>query len=89
MDAQGLYTKKLRKTHFWSDRMFDENAQCIQVEFTVDGKSISHTYYRSIFKYLPEIQDLVKSKSCGLQSGCIAADLKTKKIKSKPSKIKA
>lgn len=89
MDAQGLYNKKLRKTHFWSDRMFDENSQCIQVGFTVNGKSISHSYYRCIFKYLPEIQELVKNKSCGLQSGCIAADLSTKKIKSKPSRIKA
>ncbi len=89
MDAQGLYNKKLRKTHFWSDRMFDQNSQCIQVDFTVNGKSISHCYYRSIFKYLPEIQKLVESKSCGLKSGCIAADLSTKKNKSKASKIKA
>ena len=88
MDAQGLYNKKLRKTHFWSDRMFDENSQCIQVEFTVNNQSIGHAYYRCIFKYLPTIQELVESKSCGLQSGCIAVDLPTKKLKPKSSKIK-
>ena len=89
MDPQGLRDKKLRKSHFWSDRMFDQNSQCIQVDFTVNGKSISHSYYRCIFKYLPTIQDLIMHESCNLQSGCIAVDLQTKKIKSNPSKFKA
>jgi len=81
IDAQGLYNKHLRKTHFWSDRMFDQNSQCIQVKFTVNNKPIGHIYYRYIFKYLPKIQALTKEKSHGLNCCTIDIDLSTKKVK--------
>ena len=76
MDPQGLRSAQKSLKHFWSDRMFDLNDRCVQVEFTVNGKSISHTYYRSIFKYFPKFQKLAEQKSQGIYSGCIAVDLK-------------
>lgn len=76
MDPQGLRGSKIDMKNFWSDRMFDRSDRCIQVEFTVNGKSISHVYYRSIFKYFPIIQRIAQAKSQGIDSGCIAVDLK-------------
>lgn len=67
MDPQGLRNFRFDYKHFWSDRMFDEGSRCIQVDFTVNGKSISHSYYRSVFKYFPSIQELAEKKS----QGCI------------------
>ena len=76
MDPQGLYNQEAGIQNFWSDRMFDENAQCIQINFTVNNQSISHSYYRYIFKYFPTIQKAAEIKSQGLQSGVIAVNLK-------------
>jgi hypothetical protein len=76
MDPQGLRNSKIDIKHIWSDRMFDRSDRCIQVEFTVNGKPISHTYYRSVFKYFPMMQLMVQEKSQGIHSGCIAVDLK-------------
>lgn len=70
MDPQGLLNKKYRKTNFWSDRIFTQTQRCIQINFTVNRKSIGHMYYRSLFKHLPIIQKLI------IESG-------TKKLKSK------
>lgn len=76
MDPQGLHHKEIRHAYFWSDRMFDKDASCIQVNFTVNNKSISHSYYRHIFKYFPIIQYSVELLSQGLESGIITVDLK-------------
>jgi len=84
MDPQGLYTKDLCKKHFWSDRMFDENAQCTQVNFTINKKSIGHVRYRTIFKHFPSIQELIETESKKSNSKLIAIDLpihKKKKVK--------
>lgn len=76
MDPQGLRNANTSIKNFWSDRMFHPQDRCIQVAFTVNGKSISHMYYRSIFKYFPQIQKLTEQKSQGISSGSIAVDLK-------------
>ncbi len=76
MDPQGLRKAKIDIKNLWSDRMFELSDRCIQVEFTVNGKPISHTYYRSVFKYFPVMQLMVQEKSQGIHSGCIAVDLK-------------
>lgn len=76
MDPQGLRDTRKNIKQVWSDRVFDRFDRCIQVEFTVNGQSISHTYYRSIFKYFPKIQHLTEQKSQGIFSGFIAVDLK-------------
>ncbi|AXK60603.1 hypothetical protein [Candidatus Chromulinivorax destructor] len=76
MDPQGLYNKDIRHEYFWSDRMFDKDASCIQINFTVNNKSISHSYYRHIFKYFPIIQKSIENQSQDLQSGIISVDLK-------------
>ncbi len=76
MDPQGFRNPGMSMKHFWSDRMFDIMDHCIQIEFTVNGKPISHTYYRSIFKYFPIIEQMVQEKSQGMNFGCIAIDLK-------------
>ncbi|MBP6869477.1 hypothetical protein KBC04_01175 [Candidatus Babeliales bacterium] len=76
MDPQGLRDSKKSIKNFWSDRMFNLIDRCIQVDFTVNGKSISHSYYRSIFKYFPKMQELAEKKSEGMNSGSIAVDLK-------------
>lgn len=75
MDPQGLRNKKYRKDGFWSNRMFDNQDSCIQVKFTVNNKSISHSYYRCIFKYFAEIEQLIKIKSENINSGSIAINL--------------
>ncbi len=56
MDPQGIWYKSVDKKLFWSDRMFDDNDKCIQINFTVNDKSISHSYYRSILGYFPLIE---------------------------------
>jgi len=76
MDPQGLRNSEISIKHFWSDRMFDLTDRCIQVEFTVNGYPISHTYYRSILKYFPTIQKETQKKSQNMNSGCIEVDLK-------------
>lgn len=76
MDPQGLYNKEAGIQNFWSNRMFNEDAQCIQVNFTVNNKSISHSYYRHVFQYFPLIQESAEKKSQGLQSGIISVNLK-------------
>lgn len=76
MDPQGLRDTNKNIKKIWSDRMFDNSDRCIQVKFTVNGQSISHTYYRSVFKYFPKFQQLAEQKSQGIFSGSIAVDLK-------------
>lgn len=76
IDPQGLYNKKAGKKYFWSDRIFDKDASCIQVEFTVNNKSISHSYFRYVFKYFPIIQKMTEEKSKDLEFGMIAVDVK-------------
>lgn len=88
MDPQGLYTKKIRKTHFWSDRMFDTDSQCIQVNFTVNGKSIGHVQYISIFKYFASIQELIEQQVTKYDSKLISIDLPKKKLKQQAKKLK-
>lgn len=69
MDPQGLRSAKLDFKNIWSDRTFDATDRCIQVEFTVNGRPISHVYYRSILKYFPiierQIQEKTQEMSCG------------------------
>jgi len=72
MDPQGLRSKKLQKHKIWSDRTFNSTDRCVQVEFTVNNKSIAHSYYRRIFKYLPKIQELIEAQSQELASGLIS-----------------
>jgi len=76
MDPQGLRDSKKNIKKIWSDRMFDLSDRCIQCKLTVNGQSISHTYYRFIFKYFPKLQELAEQKSQGIFSGSIAVDLK-------------
>jgi hypothetical protein len=75
IDPQGLRNFPLSIKRFWSDRTFDPTDRCIQIEFTVNGKPISHTYYRAIFKYFPKIQQLTEHKAQGLRSGHISINL--------------
>ncbi len=75
IDPQGLRDKKYTKDSFWSDRMFKPDSSCIQAHFTVNRKSISHIYYRCIFKYFPTIQRLVQEKSSDMHSGMIDINL--------------
>ncbi len=77
MDPQGLYNKKCRKKYFWSNRTFDPQYRCIQANFTVNNKAISHSYYRCIFKHFPKIQTLVEDKSKNLHSTMITINLET------------
>ncbi|MGZ6250433.1 MAG: hypothetical protein ACXWL2_00180 [Candidatus Chromulinivorax sp.] len=74
MDPQGLRSDSINLKKIWSDRTFDDTDRCIQVDFMVNGKSISHTYYRSIFKYFPHIQKMVEKKSENIDSGHISID---------------
>lgn len=76
IDPQGLANKKVRKTHFWSDRVFDDGSKCIQVKFTVNSQSIGHGLYRQLFKYFPSIQSLIEQAAQGLDAGMIAVDFK-------------
>jgi len=76
MDPQGLWDAKIRKNHFWSDRMFASDDRCIQIDFTVNEKPISHSYYRSILKYFPLLQKEAEEKSQGQFFGFISINLK-------------
>ena len=76
MDPQALWNENIGFENFWSDRVFDENSKCIQVNFTVNGKSISHTYYRSLIEDFPLYQELIETKAENLNSGMIAVDFK-------------
>ena len=75
MDPQGIWDKTIDKKFFWSDRMFNDNDRCVQVNFTVNNKSISHSYYRSIFKYFPLIEKEVLASSSDINSGMITINL--------------
>lgn len=74
MDPQGLRNPEAGLKNLWSDRTFDKNSKCIQINFTVNGKSISHTSYRSLFQYFPLIQELIEEKSKNLDSGTISVN---------------
>ncbi|WP_162801733.1 hypothetical protein [Candidatus Chromulinivorax destructor] len=74
IDPQGIVNKKARKAHFWSDRVFDADARCVQVKFTVNSQSIRHTSYRSIFKYFPSIQKLIEQAAQGLDTCMVEVD---------------
>jgi hypothetical protein len=74
IDPQGIFNKKVRRSHFWSDRTFRQDAKCIQVKFTVNSKSISHTSYRPLFKHFPSIQNLIEQAAQGLDAGMIEVD---------------
>jgi hypothetical protein len=75
MDPQGIWNKTIDKKFFWSDRMFDLNDRCVQVDFTVNNKSISHSYYRSIFKYFPIFEKQAIDKSHNMILGKINVNL--------------
>lgn len=75
MDPQGLRDKKCRKRHFWSDRTFNSQSICTQVHLTVNNKSISHSYYRCILKYLPKIQNLVAKELQNIHTKMININL--------------
>lgn len=55
IDIQRLHSDAPTGAPFWSSRTFSESDNVIQVCLKIDGKSISHGYYRSIIKYLPEM----------------------------------
>lgn len=76
IDPQGIVNKKVRKSHFWSDRVFDKDARCVQVKFTVNSQSIRHTSYRSLFKYFPSIQHLIEQAAQGLDTCMVEVDFK-------------
>jgi len=74
MDPQGLRNRNVPKNSFWSERTFHESSRCIQVNFTVNGDSISHSFYNEIFQYFPKIKKIIEEKSNHLQSGTILVD---------------
>ncbi|MBV8661401.1 MAG: hypothetical protein JO129_04620, partial [Candidatus Dependentiae bacterium] len=77
IDPQGLRNRDVTKNKFWSSRTFCKNSRCIQVELTVNGKSIGHAYYNSIFQYFPRIKKMIEKQSMHLNSGgMISIDFK-------------
>lgn len=76
LDPQGLRHRKLTKNHFWSGRTFCENSRSIQVDFTVNGQAINHSYYNLIFQHFPKIKKLIEERSAHLEAGMIAVDFK-------------
>lgn len=77
MDPQGLRDRKLTKQNFWSNRTFCPYARCVQVDFTVNGQAMGHSYYNEIFQYFPKIKKLIEEKSGHLeQGGMITVDFK-------------
>lgn len=76
IDPQGLRHRKLTKNNFWSNRTFAEHARCIQVDFTVAGQAIGHSFYNSIFQYFPRIKKIIEEKSMHLNYGMITVDFK-------------
>lgn len=78
MDPQGLYSDTINFKKLWSDRMFKKTDHCMQINFTVNGKSIAHSYYRYIFKHLTKIQSLTKQQARGKNRGLIAVNLEIK-----------
>lgn len=76
IDPQGLRHRKLTKKHFWSDRTFCEYSRSIQVDFTVNGQAIGHSYYNLLFQYFPKIKKLIEEHSAHLEAGMIAVDFK-------------
>jgi len=75
MDPQGIRNNQCPKNNFWSNRMFNPEHKCIQVNFTVNNTSICHSYYRCIFKYLPTIQKSIEQKVEETQSKIISINL--------------
>jgi len=76
IDPQGLINRKITKNHFWSDRTFCEYARCIQVDFTVNGHPISHSFYNTIFQFFPKIKKIIEKNSEHLEYGMVAVDFK-------------
>lgn len=76
MDPQGLRDSPIDIKHVWSNRMFEPTDRCVQIELTVNGKSISHSYYRYIFKYFPILAQMAREQSDYIDSGFIKVDLK-------------
>lgn len=77
IDPQGLRHRKLTKNRFWSERTFDHSSQCIQVDFTVNGQAITHSYYHYIFHFFPKIQKTIEEKAMHLDTGgIISVDFK-------------
>ncbi len=74
IDPQGLKNRHIPKNSFWSERTFHESSRCIQVDFTVNGDSIGHSFYNEIFQYFPKIKKIIEEKSQNIQSGMIAVD---------------
>jgi hypothetical protein len=74
MDPQGLRNRNIPKNSFWSERTFHESSRCIQVDFTVNGDAISHSFYNEIFQYFPKIKKIIEEKSKHFQSGMITVD---------------
>lgn len=73
IDPQGI---KNKNANFWSGRMFDENAPCVQVDFSVNGKTFAHDYYNQLFQFFPKIKKLIEHKSAGIEIGTISVNFK-------------
>lgn len=69
LDPQGLRHRKLGKNNFWSKRTFHQQARCIQIDFTVNGKPISHAYYHHLFQLFPKIKSMIEEKTSDISSG--------------------
>ena len=77
IDPQGLRHRKITKNKFWSNRTFHESSRCIQVDFTVNGQGIGHSYYNLIFKHFPRVKKIIEERSYHLDvGGMIAVDFK-------------
>jgi hypothetical protein len=76
IDPQGLRHRNLTKNHFWSDRTFCQYSRSIQVDFTVNGQAIGHSYYNLLFQYFPKIKKLIEEQSAHLEAGMISVDFK-------------
>lgn len=84
LDPQGLRNRKLTKNNFWSNRTFCQYSRCIQVDFTVNGNSIGHSYYNLIFPHFPKIKKIIEEKSNHFKSGgSISVDFQIEKINDK------
>lgn len=77
MDPQGIrYTKLLKSKIFWSDRRFEGSSKIKEINFTVNGKSIGHVIYRTIFKYFPLIKKSAEQQFAQKETRHIQVDLK-------------
>jgi len=73
VDPQGI---KNRHADFWSNRTFDENAPCIQVDFLVNGQCISHDYYNQLFQLFPKIKNAIDAQIDNADTGMITVNFK-------------